>query len=183
MPAPSKVELLPKEIRAELDRRLIESGFSDYQGLSDWLKEQGIEIGKSAIGNYGKKLESQLAELKLSHNFAQAYAQALPDDAGTVSQMLNGITQDVLYRLITQLHRRSQSLDNKSDLWEILRQIETATKALANVGRTDIAVRKYSEELKARAILAAESLKSEGDKKGIDAEFMHRIKTEVLGLF
>lgn len=172
MPAPSKVELLPPGIRAELDKRLIESGFSSYQGLSDWLLEQGIEIGKSALGSYGKKLQDQLAELKLSHTFALAYQVSMPDETGATTQMLGGMAQDILYRVMLKLHYKSRQLDDDSDLWGILRQLETATKALANVGRVDIAVSKYAGEERARQERKLSEIKSEGVKRGIDSDFL-----------
>ena len=41
MPARSKITQLPDEIRAELERRLITGGFSDYSSLELWLRDQG----------------------------------------------------------------------------------------------------------------------------------------------
>ena len=56
MPSPPKVARLSEPLRAELDRRLIANGFSDYYALSDWLEEHGFEIGKSALHSYGQGL-------------------------------------------------------------------------------------------------------------------------------
>lgn len=54
MPPPSKIDLLPPEVRAELDRRLIAHAFGNSVGLSEWLAEKGYEIGKSAVGLCGQ---------------------------------------------------------------------------------------------------------------------------------
>lgn len=43
----STVELLPEDVRHALERRLAESGFSNYSELTDWLKSQGYEISRS----------------------------------------------------------------------------------------------------------------------------------------
>jgi hypothetical protein len=37
MPLPSKVSQLPDKTKAELDRKLIESAFSGYRQLEEWL--------------------------------------------------------------------------------------------------------------------------------------------------
>jgi len=58
MPIPNKIDALPKEIRLELMRRIIESGFGQYEELSEWLKNLGHDIGKSAIHRFGQKFKA-----------------------------------------------------------------------------------------------------------------------------
>lgn len=48
---------LPEDISKELDRRIRACGFGEYEKHSEWLKNQGYEISKSAVHRYGKKLE------------------------------------------------------------------------------------------------------------------------------
>ena len=48
MPQRSKVDLLPDQIREDLEHHLIQGGFSGYRELSLWLGEQGFEISKSS---------------------------------------------------------------------------------------------------------------------------------------
>jgi hypothetical protein len=55
------VERLPQAVRTELDRRLIENGFSDYEALSEELREKGFRtISKSGLGRYGKQLKCRV---------------------------------------------------------------------------------------------------------------------------
>lgn len=55
MPQVPKVAQLPVEVRAELDRRLVESGFSDIRGAAAWLTDLGHKVGKSAVGQYAQR--------------------------------------------------------------------------------------------------------------------------------
>ncbi|WP_165664404.1 phage protein Gp27 family protein [Metapseudomonas otitidis] len=60
MPPRSKVELLPQDVRDELDKRLRESGYGELVALSHWLKEtHGMFIGKSALGQYSSGLKAK----------------------------------------------------------------------------------------------------------------------------
>jgi uncharacterized protein DUF3486 len=49
MPPRSKIDLMPKEIRAELDKRIVDGGFANYRGLAKWLDDNGYQIGKNAV--------------------------------------------------------------------------------------------------------------------------------------
>lgn len=60
MPPRSKVELLPKHARDELDQKLRDNGYSELVGLSHWLRQtHGTFIGKSALGQYALGLKAK----------------------------------------------------------------------------------------------------------------------------
>jgi hypothetical protein len=46
MPPRSKVAMLPQALRDELERRMVERGFSGYEELADWLQKQGFQIAE-----------------------------------------------------------------------------------------------------------------------------------------
>lgn len=50
----SKIDLMPKEVRAELEKRIVEGGFANYRGLAKWLKDNGYAISRSAVHRHGK---------------------------------------------------------------------------------------------------------------------------------
>jgi hypothetical protein len=179
---PSLIDQLPNTTKAELDKKLIESGFSGYRELSQWLTDQGFEICKSSIGKYGKGFKDRLAALKLSHDFAIAYKEALPDDLGARGQVLNELAQDSLFNLLLQLQRRAQDLGDGDDLSGISKLLSTTTRAIADVNRSDVAVRKYAADVRAKQEAKFSELQVEGVEQGISPEFMRRIKTEVLGI-
>jgi hypothetical protein len=180
-----KVDLLPKKIRAEFDRKLIEQGFGGYQILADWLAEQGHPVSKDAIGDYSKNLKAQTSKLRVIHNFATAYGYELPDDEGTVAKMLTGLVQVASYRALVQIVSESETLDADSDINGFLRRLETVSRILGGVSRSDVAtltIAKHAADIRAKQEARMNELQAEATGQGISPEFMDRMRREVLGM-
>lgn len=64
MPAPSLIYKLPQPIRKELMDRLVQNGFSEYEKISEWLKELGYDISKSAIHRFGVQFKSERGDFR-----------------------------------------------------------------------------------------------------------------------
>ena len=64
MPSPSTITKLPNAVLVELKRRL-RSGHFDILGLSQWLKDSGYCISRSAVGRYSVKLKQSDQKLGL----------------------------------------------------------------------------------------------------------------------
>ena len=62
MPPRSTVDLLPSEVRKELDHRLMESAFGGYEGHAAWLAESGHTVSTSALKRYGRRRMTEAAE-------------------------------------------------------------------------------------------------------------------------
>jgi hypothetical protein len=180
MPPRNAVSQLPDSLKSELDRRIIESNFSGYRDLSDWLDREGYYICKSSLHKYGRDFESRLAALKLSHDFAIAYKESLPDDAGARAEVLTELAQDSLFNLLIQLQKRAQDLDDDDDLSGISKLISTTTRAISDVNRSGVTVKKYSADIKAKQEAKFREMESIAEKGGLDLEFLQRVKTEVL---
>jgi Protein of unknown function (DUF3486) len=179
---PSLIDQLPNTTKAELDKKLIESGFSGYRELSQWLTDQGFEICKSSIGKYGKGFKDRLAALKLSHDFAIAYKEALPDDAGARAEVLTELAQDSLFNLLLQLQRRAQDLGDDDDLTGISKLISTTSRAISDVNRSGVTIKKYAAEVKEKQRNKLDELSAQAATRGIDLEFMNYVRSEVLRL-
>ena len=168
---------MPRALRQELDRRLIEHDFRVLADLIEWLASKGWELSKGQLADRSKKLGLTVKRDIKPATVAKAKAQ-----------LINELAGEILYDLLR--HIRSQ-LDTanigdeeaNSTVEKLIDSLSKASRALAAINASDLAVSKYASDAAARAATLAESLKSEGDKKGIDAEFMNRIKSEVLGLF
>ena len=52
MPALSKIDRLPDDVRIELFSRLAKTRFTDYESHSQWLRDKGFVVGKSALHSY-----------------------------------------------------------------------------------------------------------------------------------
>ena len=56
----NSVHRLPAEVRAEIDRRLIENNFSGYIPLAEELRQRGYgKISKSSLHRYGRAMEKR----------------------------------------------------------------------------------------------------------------------------
>jgi hypothetical protein len=175
----AKIDLLPRKIRVEFDRKLIEQGFGGHQSLSDWLKQQGHSIHRDTIADYAKKLKGEIGKLRIIHNFATAYGYELPDDEGTVAKMLTGLVQVASYRALVQIVSESETLDADSDVNGFLRRLETVSRILGGVSRSDVAtltIAKHAADVRAKQDAALNKLKNEGKKRGIDDEFLNKIE-------
>src|SRR5260370_41637671 len=95
MPQRSKKDLIPKAIRAELDRRLGEGGFANSSALAEWLNDKGFEIGKIAIPHHGEQLEGRLDAVKRATEQARAIGQPSPDDEGAMNEAVIRLVQQV----------------------------------------------------------------------------------------
>lgn len=95
MPARSKIDLLPKDVRAQLDAKIITQGFAGYRDLADWLTENGYHIAKDAVHRHGQNLERKLEAVKRATEQAKAIVEAIPDDEGAMN--------DALIRLVRQI--------------------------------------------------------------------------------
>lgn len=59
MPPRPKVELLPADIRKQLDSRIIVNHFGGYEVIAAWLAHKGYPIRKSTIGAYALTLKAK----------------------------------------------------------------------------------------------------------------------------
>lgn len=57
MPRRSSVLALPAAMRAELDARIIESGFADYAKHAAWCAERGHPCSESVLQRYGQRMK------------------------------------------------------------------------------------------------------------------------------
>ncbi|MEM8553986.1 MAG: phage protein Gp27 family protein [Pseudomonadota bacterium] len=102
MPPRRKIDTLPEDVRSDLKDKLRENGFSDYDGITEWLDERlaadGIEIriSRSALGEFGKEYQ-EFAKLQEQ---AGAWAQNWINDEGLQGE---ADRQNVLFKMVTSL--------------------------------------------------------------------------------
>jgi hypothetical protein len=99
----SKIETLPAEVRAELDRLIVERAFSGYQALAEWLQAQGYRIADDSVQRYGVRLRRQLKALDLTRHQAHALAAAGLGAAGTVDALTAITVQQIQQQVLSIL--------------------------------------------------------------------------------
>jgi hypothetical protein len=183
MPARSKVFGLPAELRAELDRRLIEGGFSHYRLLAAWLESQGYEISKSALHHYGSDLEADfertMGEVKRTQQLAQAFAQSTPDERGALVGATARIASESLLR-ITMALRSSE--EDPAQLAKLMPQI---ARALGELGRLTISQEKWAQDLREQAAAearsdAADAAEATAKRNGVTPDGIAALRAAIL---
>lgn len=177
MPQVRAVDLLPVDIKTELDNLLIQNGFGGYAALSEWLKSQGYEISKSSLGEYGKDFKGRLGALRTSREMAIAFRDSLPDDQGAQAEMLTTLAQDVSFSFMLKVQdftNSSASEDEINEMKGLASVVSNVVRSAAQLNRSDMAIKKQMSEMRTKVVAL------EG-KPGMDAETLAAVQREIFG--
>jgi hypothetical protein len=176
MPVRSSIKTtLPDHVRAELDRRLVASEFSNYDDLIEWLREQGFSISHSALGRYSMRFERKLAAMKAASDQARAVIQADPDQGGAMNDALVRLLSGKSFNVLVE----AEEVGETGDLAKLAR-------AVSQLGRVTLRQREWSEAVRERldAQKAAAQKKIDGIEKkgGLTKEAADAIRDVMLGI-
>jgi len=180
---------VPREIQDEFNARLVAGGFSDYEGLTDWLNERlaeeglSVRISKTSAFRYGAEFQEQferdMAEQRQLYQIAKTSMADNQDPEGVVREATIRTMQTRLLRLSIALRDAEEAGDDPHLLAETSSKI---AKAIADLGRTDIMSQKYKAEIRRQVRQeAAEELTQELKNDGISAELEASIKRILIG--
>ena len=166
MTARSKVAALPEDVRKELNRRIIESSFSNYLSHAEWVTELGHPMSHAAVHRHGSQLERKIEALRLSTETAIALVEGAPDDGGAVSDATLRMAQERLF----QVMMASESGN--------LKDLASALRAVAESSRASTAIR--AERRKALAE-AADRADGAVKKAGLSKDTAAAIRAAIQG--
>lgn len=178
MPSPSKVALLPDEIRRELDARLVAGAFAGFDALSEWLETQGYELSKSTLHRHGQKLKRRLEAIQASTQAAQTLADATPDEAGALSSAVLSLVQTEMFNLLVNL----QEADDAADAGDRVKLLGNAAHAMADLARASLKQKEWAGKVRERAEAAAAAVEKITRKGGLSADAANEIRREILGI-
>ena len=138
MPEKSKVKRLPDDLRQELNRRLEQSGFSEYKRHADWLNAElsarGIDLSLhfSTVHRYGQEFEERLELLTMATEQAQAIVEATPDDMGALDEANIRLMQ------VTLQHAQQKVMDDPTPgaVHKLSQAASNLAKASVNTKKT-----------------------------------------------
>lgn len=168
----SKVDGLPSDVRAELERMLIDNAFSEYSALTEWLQDAGFDVSRSAVHRFGKKFEDRLKKMQLSTQMALDLVNANPDDQGKLNEATMRLLQDRIFTLLMELD--ADAIDPKS--------IAALTKAVSQLSRADIHFRIKMKEMKDKAEQVADKTSKIAKSGGLSAEQAEMFRRDILGI-
>ena len=134
----STIDRLPDDIKGRLDLKLTDTA-NTYEELSAWLKEEGYEISKSAIGRYAIR----------STQAAQRVAETL--------QRTQVIAQAVATRPdLDYMQRVSTAEDDFQEM-----PLDKAGRLIASLARNATYEQRVRQEMKRKAELAFDQMETE----------------------
>lgn len=170
MPARSAISLLPEDIRRELDKKLLQNAFSSYTELASWLREQGFEISRSTLHRYGQKFEQQLSNLKTVAEQIKAIGEVTHDDENLMGDALTRLAQEKLFRVLVEM----EQVEDVS--------FPALVRAIADLNRSSVTVKKYQSEVRQKAKVAAEEVEKTVQREGLSPETAAAIRAQILGI-
>ncbi|MEM9118490.1 MAG: DUF3486 family protein [Cyanobacteria bacterium P01_F01_bin.56] len=172
MPARSKVMTLPESVKEELDKRLVKSGFGNYEGLSDWLTEQGYGISSSTLHRYGQDFEAKLDALRIATHQAQAISEAVGDDENALGDALVRLAQEKAFQVLMKFNAEDvEGLD-----------LVKMSRAIADLNRSAVQQKKWMGEIRAKAAEVAEEVGKEVRDRGMSDSLAEQLVQKVLGI-
>ena len=181
MPKPKKVDLLPEDIRKELERQLVDRGFGNYVELSDWLAEQGYEISKSALHRYGTEFKENLEKMNVVAHQTRAIIEAFPDEEDIAAQALSRLSQTQMFNILQGMNIKAvvQDLDDGEDA---VNKYTKLVGAMTKLNQGSVNIKKYVNEVRIRAKTAADEIGDRLTKGGLSDTTVAEIRTQVLGI-
>lgn len=146
----STIDKLPDDIKTELDIRLADTA-NTYEELSAWLKSEGFEISKSAIGRYAIRSTQAAQRVAETLQRTQAIAQAVeahPDLDYTKAASM--VLMDGL------MQRVSTAEDDFAEM-----PLDKAGRLIASLSRNATYEKRVRAELKKKAELAFDQMETE----------------------
>lgn len=176
----SAVDQLTPEHLELLKVRLEDSGFQDYQQLTDWLTDLGYEISKSSVHRFGKKHEQKMQAVSLSTQAAIHMAKRNPDDAGALSSSVISMIQSEFFNAFVQL--QSITDDPNLDPMERIQALSKVGKGISELSKADINQRKHLIEVRDKAQAAADKVEQIANKGGLTGKTVQEIRKAILGI-
>lgn len=175
----STIDKLPEEVRRWLERALTESGFSGYAELESLMRDKGYLISKSAIHRYGQKIERRFGAIRAATEAARMLTEGAVDDQDARSEAVIALIQTELFESIVQLQ---EAEDEEIDPQVRVALLSKVAKNVATLSRASVNLKKFQQEVRAKAEAAASNAEKIARKGGLSAESVQALRREILGI-
>lgn len=170
----SSITKLPRELRTELDRLLVD-GKHTIAEVVQHLQGMGGDVSWSAVQRHSVKLEDVARDIRLSREMAQAIGRELADvPDGDNGRLVIESMQALLLRARMQI-----SSESELNVKEVA-AIAAAVRDLQSALRLNV-----ETEMKIRDRVAKEAARAAADvatERGVSAETVTAIKERILGI-
>ena len=146
----SSIDRLPDDLRLQLDSRLMDNT-NTFIELSAWLKDEGYEISKSAIGRYSRRTNAAAQRVAETIQKTRAIAQAVEAHPEL------DYTRAASMVLMDGLMRRVSTAEDEFEEMPL----DKAGRLIASLSRNATYEKRVRQEMKKKAELAFEQLEVE----------------------
>ncbi len=175
----NSVDQLPKEVKAWLDKSLVDGNFSGYQALEEAMRERGCTVSKSAIHRYGQKIERRFAAIRASTEAARLLTEGAADDQDARSEAVIALVQTELFESIVNLQ---EATEEDIDPAERIGLLSNAAKNIATLSRASVNLKKFQNEVRSRVEAAAAAVEKVVKKGGLSEDAADAIRRQILGI-
>ena len=146
----SSVDKLPDDIKGQLDAKLMDTA-NTYEELSEWLKAEGYEISKSAIGRYA--IRSTQAAQRVAETLQRTRAIAQAVEAHPELDYTKAASMVLMDGL---MQRVSTAEDDFAEM-----PLDKAGRLIASLSRNATYEKRVRADLKKKAELAFDQMETE----------------------
>lgn len=179
----SRIAQLEPAVKAECDR-LIREGRATIDQIVAHLRGLGVELPRSTVGDYKKRLEGQLARYLEAQEIAGVWVAKLGEQPESqTGQLLAEMLKSLAFRSLAQMHEREEAGAEPQELMLLAR----ALKDVAGAQKTDLDYRQrvraeFRAEMAERAKAAEAEVAEVARGAGLTEDAAARLREIVLGV-
>jgi hypothetical protein len=171
------IETMDKDLRKELDDKIIARGFGGYEELVEWLREKGYQIRSSTtVQIYGKRLQERTEAVKRAVEYAKAIQESARDDENLLADTLSSLVQERLFSVLVELG--DVPVDDAVN-FDVLLKLAKVIPALSN---SSVQIKKLQMEVKKRALSVSSEVGGIVTESGLSEDVVNLICDKILGI-
>lgn len=187
MPKPSTVELIPAEIKAQLQAWLQDPKITQEEATSRAnqllaLADHPERLSKSSVNRYAVKMEEVGARLRQSREVAQMYiAQVGAAPQGQTGLLINEMLRSMAFELSLKI--QDAELNDPEAMSATIDQIKALALTMQRLEQSaTINVKRESEIRKQALSDAADAVDKVAKKGGLTSDTVQEIRRQILGI-
>ena len=185
MPKPSTIDILPPEIKAELqkwlqDPRITQLEATERANALLALAGDPQRVTKSAVNRYAVRMEEVGTKLRQSREVAQMYiAQVGAAPQGQTGLLINEMLRSMAFEM--SLKMQDADVEDPEAMSATINQLKNLALTMQRLEQSaTINVKREGEIKKAALEEAANKMEATAKSEGVTAETIQRIRRDVL---
>lgn len=172
----STIDLLPADVRAELNRA-IEEGRLRVDDLWALVREKGGDVSRSAVARYKVREEQHMAAFRKSQQMAEFFAREREKDpTGPASQLNNEIVKSLAFQRLMAMSPKDAEKVSPKDLAQLANAVRAAAATdKITLERENMIARRAVEKERRQQEAALKTAEKKGDINKEAAEQARRI--------